>query len=154
MIGDELPPTRALMDVVARRFNERFRTRWGRIVDFLKLHYLLSRRDDSAFWIENRVPGSVPDRLRELMELWRYRPPSSRDFPESEEIFPAASHQYVLYGMGFRPERSVHRRRLDDPQVAAQCFQAVAQQARKYLAGLPTNRELLDHVRAHGLPRV
>jgi hypothetical protein len=154
MIGDELPPTRALMDVVARRFNERFRTRWGRIVDFLKLHYLLSRRDDSAFWIENRVPGSVPDRLRELMELWCYRPPSSRDFPESEEIFPAASHQYVLYGMGFRPERSVHRRRLDDPQVAAQCFQAVAQQARKYLAGLPTNRELLDHVRAHGLPRV
>jgi hypothetical protein len=154
MIGDELPPTRALMDVVARRFNERFRTRWGRIVDFLKLHYLLSRRDDSAFWIENRESGSVPARLRELLELWRYRPPGSRDFPESEEIFPAASHQYVLYGMGFRPERSVHRRRLDDPAAARRCFQTVAQQTRKYLAGLPSNRELLDHIREHGLPRV
>lgn len=154
MIGDELPPTRELMDVVARRFNERFRTRWGRIVDFLKLHYLLSRREDSAFWPDNRAPDSVPDRLRELLELWRFRPPGSRDFPEIEEIFPAASHQYVLYGMGFRPDGPGHRRRLDDPQAARQCFQAVAQQTRRYLAGLPSNRELLEHVRAHGLPRV
>jgi hypothetical protein len=154
MIGDELPPTRALMDVVARRFNDRFRTRWGRIVDFLKLHYLLSRREDSTFWIDNRAPATVPDRLRELLALWRFRPPGSRDFPEIEEIFPAASHQYVLYGMGFRPESGGHRRRLDDPQAARRCVGAVTQQTRKYLAGLPSNRELLDHVRVHGMPLV
>jgi hypothetical protein len=28
-------------------------------------------------------------------------PPSRFDFPRIEEIFPAASYQYVLYGMGF-----------------------------------------------------
>jgi len=44
MISDELPQNRDLMDIVARRFNERFRYRWGRIVDFLKLHYVLGRQ--------------------------------------------------------------------------------------------------------------
>jgi flavin-dependent dehydrogenase len=154
MISDELPPSRDLMEIVARRFNERFRYRWSRIIDFLKLHYVLSRRTDTDFWIDNRRPESISGRLQELLALWRFRPPSSRDFPEIEEVFPAASYQYVLYGMGFRPERPAHLRRLDDPQAATRCFQTVAQQTRKYLAGLPSNRDLIDHVRARGLPRV
>lgn len=154
MISDELPPTRPLMDVVARRFNERFRYRWGRVIDFLKLHYLLSRRSDSDFWLDNRRPETVPGRLQELLELWRHRPPGRRDFPEIEEIFPAASYQYVLYGMGFRPEPPMHLKRLDDPQAAQRGFRAVAQQTREYLAGLPSNRDLVEHVRARGLPRV
>ncbi len=153
MISDELPATRNLMDVVAQRFNRRFRHRWERIVDFLKLHYVLSRREDSDFWIENRSPGTVPARLRELLELWRFRPPSNRDFYEIEEIFPAASYQFVLYGMGFRPEVG-EPKRLDDPQAAARCIQAVGELTQKYLAGLPSNRDLLEHVRVHGLRRV
>lgn len=153
MISDELPPTRALMDVVAQRFNRRFRYRWERIVDFLKLHYVLSRRNDTRFWLENRDPETVPDRLQELLELWRFRPPSNRDFHEIEEIFPAASYQFVLYGMGFRPDPT-EPRRLDDPAAARRCFQAVSEQARKFLAGLPGNRELITHVRASGFRRV
>ncbi len=154
MIAEELPPTRDLVDVVARRFNERFRYRWGRIVDFLKLHYLLSRRDDTPFWVDNRQPESVPERLRELLELWRHRAPGGRDFTDTEEVFPAASYQYVLYGMGFRPQPSSHARRLDDPRAAARCLDEVARLKQRCLAGLPANRELVEHVRAQGLPRV
>ena len=58
MISDELPPTRELMDVVARRFNQRLRYRWERIIDFLKLHYVLNQRTDTEFWIDNRRPAS------------------------------------------------------------------------------------------------
>jgi hypothetical protein len=154
MIADELPATREVMDVVAQRFNERFQYRWGRIVDFLKLHYLLSKRGDSQFWIDNRKPETVPSRLRELLELWRYRAPSSRDFHEIEEIFPAASYQYVLYGMGFRPEPDNHERRLDDQTVARSCFHTTQQLVGKYLKGLPSNRELIEHVAAHGMKRI
>ena len=91
--------------------------------------------------------------MQELLALWRHRPPSNRDFHEIEEIFPAASYQFVLYGMGFRPEAG-EPRRLDDPQAAARSFQSVAELTRKYLAGLPSNRDLLNHVRANGLRRV
>ena len=154
MIADELPATRELMDVVARRFNKRFRYRWSRIVDFLKLHYVLSQREDSEFWIDNRRPETVSARLQELLALWRYRSPSRRDFHEIEEIFPAASYQYVLYGMGFCPEPGNHERRLDDRAAAAGCFQTTGQLAAKYLGGLPSNRELIEHVAARGMKRI
>lgn len=154
MIAEDLPPNRELMDVVARRFNQRFLHRWGRIVEFLKLHYLLSRREETGFWQDNRRPESVPDRLKELLELWKYRPPSGRDFTETEAVFPAASYQYVLYGMGFRPEPSSHYRRLDDLTEAGRCLEAVTQMKSRYLRGLPDNRSLIEHIRAQGLPRV
>jgi len=154
MIADDLPATRELMDVAADRFNKRFLYRWDRIVDFLKLHYVLSRREDSDFWLDNRRPDTVPDRLMELLELWRYRPPGRRDFPQIEEIFPAASYQYVLYGMGFKPDPSAHSRRLDDRQAAHAAFRANQQLTAKYLSGLPSNRELIRHVVTHGMKRV
>jgi tryptophan halogenase len=154
MIADELPATRELMDVVAGRFNERFGYRWGRIVDFLKLHYVLSRREDSAFWTDNRQVETIPARLGELLELWRYRPPSSRDFHQIEEIFPAASYLYVLYGMGFMPQAGGHERRLDDRSAADRCIRATAQLTAKYLKGLPSNRELIDYVASHGMKRI
>ena len=154
MIRDDFPATRGLMDVVARRYNERCRYRWDRIIEFLKLHYLLSRRSDSAFWDDNRRPESVPGRLREMLELWRYRAPSRRDFHEIEEIFPAASYQYVLYGMGFRPDGPALRRRPGDAARAEEAIRESAALARKYEAGLPTNRELVDHARTRGFPRI
>ena len=154
MIADELPATRELMDVVSERFNDRFRYRWSRIVDFLKLHYVLSQREDSEFWIDNRRPETIPARLQELLELWRYRSPSRRDFHEIEEIFPAASYQYVLYGMGFHPQPGNHERRLEDRAAAVNCFQASGQLATKYLRGLPSNRELIEHVAARGMKRI
>ena len=98
---DNFPANRAAMDLHAARFNALFRTRWDRVVEFLKLHYLLSRRDE-PYWRAQRDPATVPPRLAELVELWRDQPPSSYDLPLIDEIFPAASYQYVWYGMGGR----------------------------------------------------
>lgn len=154
MIADELPATQEMMHMASDRFNKRFLYRWDRIVDFLKLHYLLSQREDSEFWIDNRRPETIPDRLKELLELWRYRPPSRRDFPQIEEIFPAASYQYVLYGMGYKPDSDTHLRRLDDRQLAHGCFRTNQQLTGKYLSGLPSNRDLIRHIVEHGMKRI
>jgi hypothetical protein len=150
-VADDLPATRAQMDVVAERFNEAFLYRWERVIDFLKLHYVLSRRQDSAYWEQHRTPGTIPERLRRQLALWRTRAPSRRDFPRIEEVFPAASYQYVLYGMGFRTE--MRPQASDLPRHADQRFQAAARQTARMLPLLPSNRELLDHIREHGLPR-
>jgi signal recognition particle subunit SRP54 len=84
---------------VAQRFNETFSYRWERVIDFLKLHYVLSERQDSAYWLDHRSEASVPERLRELLQLWQFRAPYRHDLPRVEEVFPAASYQYVLYGI-------------------------------------------------------
>ena len=134
MLSDQMPATREAMDIVARRFNDSFTYRWERVIDFLKLHYVLTQRTDSAFWRDNCRAESIPDRLREQLTLWRHQPPSRYDFYRVEEVFPSASYQYVLYGMGFRPEpqrsdaalgRCGSRRRLisaKPPRSPARCW--------------------------------
>src|SRR4051812_43563332 len=105
LIAEQMPACREVMDVIAARFNATTLYRWGRVIDFLKLHYVLTRREDSSFWRDNRLPETVPERLQNLLLLWRHQSPSYHDeFDRIEEVFPAASYQYVLYGMGFRTE--------------------------------------------------
>lgn len=153
MIRDELPVNRAGMDLVADRYNERFRYRWERTIDFLKLHYVLSQRTDSDFWLDNRKPETIPEHLSQLLELWRYRPPSRRDFHELEEIFPAASYWYVLYGMGFNQDE-VSQKHSDDPVLARQFFEENAGMTEKLIRGLPGNRQLIDHLVRHGIYKI
>ncbi|MEP5765176.1 MAG: tryptophan halogenase family protein [Halieaceae bacterium] len=147
MIRDSMPANRALMDIAARRFNERFLYRWDRVIDFLKLHYVLSQRRDSDYWRDHCDPASIPERLQELLQLWRYQTPSRLDFVQTEEIFPAASYQYVLYGMGFKSEPGPGARRSEDAALAQQHFDENAAQTQRLLQGLPPNRELLDALR-------
>jgi len=52
---------------VARVFNDLMRQRYQRIFDFVKMHYCLTRRDDTQFWIDNADPASIPDALREKL---------------------------------------------------------------------------------------
>jgi hypothetical protein len=134
------PKSRGAMAIHADRFNTLFRYRWDRIVEFLKLHYLLSQRTE-PYWMAQRDPAHVPPRLAALVELWRDQPPSAWDFPQAAEIFPAESHAYVLYGMGFAPpafggDTAAAQARLDD----------LARRARTLASALPANRSLFPLV--------
>ena len=140
---DGFPATRAAMDGRASRFNALFRYRWDRIVDFLKLHYVLSERDE-PYWREHRDAASVPQRLTDLLALWRDQPPSPRDLAQVDEVFPAASYQYVLYGMGFPPPAASVIRPDAPPPALAQ----VEQRARTLTASLPGNRAYLHALAA------
>jgi len=149
-LARNFPRTRAAMDVQAKRFNALFRYRWDRIVEFLKLHYLLSRRDE-PYWRDHRDAATVPDRLAELLEVWKHQPPSQFDFMASNEVFPAASYQYVLYGMGFPPPPAGVMTPSDLP-AAEQGLKQAAQRARALAAALPSNRAYLDALRASMSP--
>lgn len=152
-LADQLPATRADMDIVSRRYNEAFDYRWQRVVDFLKLHYVLSQRDDSAYWRDHRAEASIPQALRDLLQLWRHQPPSRYDLVRAEEVFPSASYQYILYGMGFRPQlRSGHG--ADEVARAAAYFREADELAQRMLPALPAHRELIEHVTTRGLPRI
>ncbi|RXD07598.1 tryptophan 7-halogenase [Sphingomonas sp. UV9] len=147
---DNFPATRGTMDIHADRFNTLFRYRWDRIVEFLKLHYVLSERDE-PYWRDHRDRASIPPRLADLLQLWRHQPPSRADFPMIDEVFPAASYQYVLYGMGFPapprgPIATADRSRTNG------LLAKVDQRRRMLTAGLPTNRAYLDALRHATLP--
>jgi len=153
-IAATLPATRAGMDVVARRYNEITQYRWDRVIEFLKLHYLLSERDDTAFWADNRDPASVPERLAEQLELWRYNSPGEHDFSSSHEMFPAASYQYVLFGMGFRMDPALQAHAVRDRLAAQQAFERNALLKRKWAGTLPTNRDLLTKLQQYEFQKI
>lgn len=141
-LAENFPVSRATMDIHARRFNELFRYRWDRIIDFLKLHYVISKRQD-PYWVAQRDPASIPDRLAEQLALWRDQPPSAWDFPQVDEIFSAASQQYVLYGMGYDLPASASR----EPSPAALArIGAVREQTRALSAALPKGRAYFDNL--------
>jgi tryptophan 7-halogenase len=154
LIAEQMPACREVMDLVAKRFNDVTMYRWGRIIDFLKLHYVLTRRTDTRFWRDNVDPATVPDRLKELLTLWKYRSPWFFDeFDRLEEVFPAASYQYVLYGMGFETEVSGEDT-ADTAPLAARLRQENERLTATLRAQLPTNRELLDKIHQYGLQPV
>lgn len=154
MIADELPATRDVMDIVASCFNRRFLYRWDRIIDFLKLHYILTKRTDSAYWVDNCRAETIPDSLQEMMKLWRHAPPSKRDFYEVEEIFGSASWQYVLYGMGFETKPRHTDKRSIDKDKYNKYFLENTHITNKYLSALPSNRELINKIMEFGLQKV
>jgi len=55
----------------------------------------------------HRARESIPDSLREWLEYWRDHCPWHEDFPHREEVFSAASYQYILYGMDSDLPRAV-----------------------------------------------
>ncbi|MBB6252987.1 tryptophan halogenase family protein [Nitrospirillum iridis] len=154
IIAEQLPARRGVMDIVARRFNEVTHYRWGRIIDFLKLHYVLTQRTDTAFWRDNVDPASVPERLADLLRLWKYRAPWFLDeFDRLEEVFPAASYQYVLYGMGFRTEVDPLENGAS-AMLASRMLEENAAMAQKMRANLPKNRDLVRKIRDHGMQSI
>ena len=155
-LAEELPANRSVMNIVAKRFNDRFLYQWQSIIEFLKLHYVLSNRGDTDYWLDNRASSTTPPALRESLELWRYQTPRYQDLPLSGELFPVASYRYVLYGMNFVTQGpSSHRS--SDLKTRAQAEALVKENAMRtnqLLHALPTNRDLIGKVHDFGFQNV
>jgi len=155
IISEQLPETRKAMDVVARRFNAKLTTHWKNIVDFLKLHYVLSKRTDSQYWIDHRNPESVPQSLQDLLEIWSYQTPWFYDEHLRDEMFPSASFQYILYGMGFETKTRLARKSIAaEIQQSEYSFQENSRKTREFLKGLPTHRDLINKIKEYGLQKI
>lgn len=72
------------------------------IVDFLKLHYAISERRDSAFWRDNANPDTWPETLKNNLSAWQNDVPSVYDFGRAIQCFSATNYQFILYGMGWK----------------------------------------------------
>jgi len=117
--GDDFAP-------LAYRFNRIMANRFYEILDFINMHYCLTRRTDSAFWRELRKPERMTDRLKAKLDFWRLKPPSNADFEDqyfpdqprvplpsgglpgdhrppvdTGRLFTRSSYEAVLYGMDF-----------------------------------------------------
>jgi tryptophan halogenase len=119
-------PWRGDTAALAFRFNRIMANRFYEILDFINLHYCLTRRDDSDFWLEVQKPERINERLKAKLEYWRVKPPSPSDFEDqylpgqpkdllpggepgvdrrppvdTAALFGIDSYEAILYGMDF-----------------------------------------------------
>lgn len=148
-ISNNLPQDRPAMTVVAKRFNDIIGKYWVDIIDFLKLHYVLSERTDSDYWREHSESGTIPESLQDSLDLWRSHVPWVSDSNNRVELFSAASIQYVLYGMGFVTDINSSRYRSwnKDAALADRLMQDNLGKTEALMASQPSNRDLLNLVR-------
>jgi tryptophan halogenase len=146
-ISEQLPRDRSAMSILAKRFNTLTLQRWQEIIDFLKLHYILSNRKDSKYWREHQQANSIPESLQEALTLWRTQAPGVYETNQRFELFSSASKQYVLYGMGFNTEQ----KKLDqlcqkEASLINRLRNETLHSTEKLLSISPTNRQFLSRM--------
>ena len=153
MLADMFPRTKSAMKYAAKQYNESFHYRWQKTIEFIKLHYFLSRRT-SAFWQDNRQLSTVPEALQEKVEFWQHQAVSKYEFSNSFEPFPHESYQYVLYGMDYKELDKSSFKELPDVMKAKQYFDKVAKATDYINQGLPKHRDLLRNVYQYGFQTI
>ena len=82
MLADHFPYRDEHEEALSFRYNRILSNRYGEILDFLNLHYCITKRNDTAFWREVQKPEHITDRLQAKLDFWRMKSPSSSDFED------------------------------------------------------------------------
>lgn len=148
-LSQQLPRERDAMTVLAKRFNTLTLERWQEIIDFLKLHYLLSTRTDSDYWRAHQQPDSIPDSLQDAITLWRTQAPGIYETNQRFELFSSASKQYVLYGMGGKKAQlQAYPLSQKEQLLVKRLRNETLHNTEKLLGALPTNRQFLQAIKS------
>jgi len=76
-------PHKGVVEPLRNRFNRIMTNRFYEVLDFINMHYCLTKRDDTKFWKEVRKPERINDRLKAKFEYWKIKPPSPNDFADN-----------------------------------------------------------------------
>jgi tryptophan halogenase len=141
-------PDRGVDPLLADEFNRQSTLQYEWIRDFLVAHYHLTERDDSPFWNYCRTM-SIPDTLRQKLELFRHR---SLVFRMDDELFLEPSWLAVLMGQGVVPASYDPLADAIDPAVLERIMSGMRESIRRTTASLPTHLEFIrKHCRAPDL---
>ncbi len=157
------------MERLSYRYNRIIADRFHEIVDFINLHYCLTRREDNEYWREIRRPERMHDRVRAKLEFWRKKAPSMPDFedawfPGTREtplpsgglpgddrppidtagVFGLSSYEAILYGMDFLREECDRWYGTNRPP--SKILEPVAQRISEAREQLPRHDEWLQRV--------
>lgn len=154
MLVDQFPANKQAIPHSAKILNKTTRYGWDRVIDFIKLHYFLSRRTDSQFWIDNTDPKTAPDSLLDKLESWRYRAPAESDFFSKYEVFQLENYQYVLYGMDFQTNLVDTKNRYFKHSSAEKFYQNMSKHTDILLKNLPMHRDLINQIKSHGMKSI
>jgi tryptophan 7-halogenase len=135
-------------EALRRKVNEIYREAYDQIAEFVLLHYILNRRDGLAFWDAYRNEVAIPQRLAELLELWRRKLPSKTDLEDRASVFGPPNWTSILVGMGYMPEAGGNLAPYMDLARSRAFLAGVAQMRETATKVSPPHDEILQKLRA------
>ena len=129
------------MGAISDAFNERFVKRWEQVTHFLKLHYVMSQRQE-AFWVDHRHTDTIPEALLDDISKWKEAGAIENIFNgklTSQPLFPLDSYKFVFYAMR-------HRGMNKHAEPRDEISQKHKSQIDRYLRLLPSNQEWLSNL--------
>lgn len=154
MLATKLPVNFCEMEGIAKNYNQQVVAIWENIIDFIKLHYCISKRDDTQFWRDNRDEENIPERLLEKLKYWRTHIPSQFDFERTTDLFKLENYLYVMYGMDFDVDKSAIAQRHPSLNAATSHMNKVQQASQLAMKSLEKQRDLLIKIKQHGLGKI
>lgn len=125
---------------LAKRFNDQAAADLERIRDFIVLHYVLTERDDTAFWRRARTMA-IPDTLRERIALFR---DNAMAYQEGEELFRVDSWVQVMIGQGVVPRHHHRMGAIMGEARLRQVLDDMRAQVARQVATLPAHQAFLE----------
>ncbi|MCO5143580.1 MAG: tryptophan 7-halogenase [Oligoflexia bacterium] len=95
-------PNKKFHPSLARQYNKKFQECFFEVRDFVCMHYILSKRQDTSFWRDATLESRIPTSLKEKLELFKERWPLESDF--SSYIFGAFNYSCILAGFDYFPD--------------------------------------------------
>jgi tryptophan 7-halogenase len=154
LLAEKLPTTTQGLAYAEKSFNHISRYAWDRVIDFIKLHYYLSKRSDNDFWLDNVNPETAPDSLLAKLDYWRFNLPSASDFSSKYEVFQLENYQYVLYGMDFMTDLSQINLRFPHIELANKERNKLRQHSLQLQKSLPSHREIINKIKQYGISKI
>ena len=154
MLAESFPHSKSVMGILEKQYNSTFQLRWDKTLDFVKLHYCISNRRDTAYWIDNCRQETIPESLQEKLMLWQHQIPSKYEFDYAFEPFVLDSYLFVLYGMNFQTNLSDYSAKFDNGKHAQMMFDNIARLTERLKGELPAQRELVDKVYQYGFQSI
>jgi tryptophan halogenase len=120
------------------RYNKIFEFEFGRVRDFLLMHYAHTERQE-AFWQHCRTIV-LPDSLQEKIDLFRSH---GRILRDDTELFPTQSWQFVMVGQNIMPRSYDPIVDSLDPEKIAANLDSIRARVRCSVEAMPSHQDFI-----------
>lgn len=145
-------PDKSFNTKVVDIYNERMAHYYDAIRDFIVLHFCITTRRDTPYWLACAEDLKLSDGLRELMTVWRRA--NGKIYltraGSSGEYFGPLSYYCIMIGMGYLPEEAPPIYGVTDLTSLKRDWAGEAAKTRQFLEALPAHEKYLAELH-HGL---
>ncbi|MCF7516750.1 tryptophan halogenase family protein [Pseudoalteromonas sp. L21] len=149
LLAKRFPRCKADIALVIDDYNRHVNYVWEQTFDFIKMHYCISDRTDSEFWIDNRKDEQLSPQLKNNLARWQRFAPNREDFASKFDLFDLENYLYVLFGMRYLPASDT----LNTVRGFEQLTSLKQQRVNQLLGELPTHRALLEKIKKFGMQK-